>query len=137
MTGGTESSWRLVPSGVTAVTIVTNTHIFINDLDDETECTLCRSADDIKLGEMSNTSNGWMCSCSDLEYCVQVWPLQYKKRTLEQFQQRAMKIIKILQLRLKELELLSLKKKRFRGDLINVYKYLIEGMKKREPGFYQ
>ncbi|KAK4825958.1 hypothetical protein QYF61_003476 [Mycteria americana] len=83
MTGGTKSSWRPVPSDIPLGSILGQIlfNIFIKDLDDETECTLCRFGDDIKLGEVANTSNGWMCSCSYLQYCVQVWPLQYKQRT--------------------------------------------------------
>ena len=63
-----------------------------------------------------------------LECCIQVWSTQHKKDVglLEQVQRRATKMIKGLEYlryeaRLRELELSSLQKRRFQGDLIATF----------------
>ena len=63
-----------------------------------------------------------------LEYSIQVWASQYKKcrDLLEIVQQRTTSDLESLpyEERLGNLNLFSLEKRRLRGDLINVYKYL-------------
>ncbi|GAB0183768.1 mitochondrial enolase superfamily member 1 [Grus japonensis] len=78
-----------------------------------------------------------------LEYCIQLWGLQYRRdmELLEQVQRRATEMIRGLEHlsyedRLKELGLFSLEKTRLQGDLIVAFWYLKGAYRKDGEGLF-
>ncbi|GAB0183955.1 hypothetical protein GRJ2_000860800 [Grus japonensis] len=78
-----------------------------------------------------------------LEYCIQLWGLQYKTDMdlLEQVQRRATKLIGRMEHlsyedRLRELGLFSLEKRRLWGDLIAAFQFLKGAYRKDGKGLF-